>query len=498
MACVKAIERHVEYRLQASPHEDATMMALRLLIIRSVEMLATVSKKHSKEQSDVSHSSLLLASSLFSEVVDAVRRCTTNLQFASLFLEAGRQVEPSCLVHLFPLPAAGKSLETVTDFSNSVAGRLSACSVIELFTVCVEEGSLAASASALPLMGSRIHARNYCDLLLAKSIEAFIDNTHSTRWKIDTTQEERRIIGDIFRYGLKLEDSGRLEEKMLRDESTKQEESKGLYATLEDPDDIGTLGASSSTVSTETPITKGGQSLICIGGRQSSILNYLVPSIFDDPKEEEEAIRNAATSFIDTQLEPSNLDFLVQPSDDEEDEGLPKSIGNLDVQSVGGLVGDVIVNTLIAPKTDCHWNAISSLARLLLQGGEPNATEVFTRAAESVQLEELGNLVPEGYEGRSMERVVKFLVVEMARCEYSLNEQKARGVVDLVLRLLGRLEDSPLPKANHSFVTPGLLLVGLIAGHVAGRTPMLVGDLQNGHVLLSSYEQALDGNNAVV
>ena len=504
----KAIEYHVENRLKASPNEDAVIMALRLLLIRSVEMLTDVNKKHLKEVSDVTQSSLLLASTLFSEIVDAVRRCTTNLQFASLFLEAGRQIEPSCLAHLFPLPAPGKSLEAFeADTHGAVEGRLSARSVVELFSLCVEEGSYAASVSALPLMGSRIQARNYCDLLLARSIGAFIDNTHSVFSKFDVTEEERRVIGDIFRYGMKLEDSGRLEESILlgeessrreksifRDKATSKEQIHRLNGSFDDSSDFTALEASPSTVSVESQSDTGGHSLICIGGRQSAILSYLVPSMFDDPKNEEEEIRNAANSFIDAELEPTNLDFLVQADDDgETDDGNKrKSVGEFDVQTVGGLVGEVIVNTLLTPKTDRSWKAMASLAALLLPNEDANGVEVYTRAGEMVQLEELAFLVQEEeHNGEGMERVMKFVSIEMRRCESSLNEVQARKMVRLVLKLLSRIEEFPLPKANHSFVMSGLLLIGLIAGHVAGRTPILLADLDDNHVLVKCYGQAV-------
>ena len=85
---------------------------------------------------------------------------------------------------------------------------------------------------------------------------------------------------------------------------------------------------------------------------------------------------------------------------------------------------------------------------------------------------------------------MRFVVLEMGKCESSLDEEQARRLVGLVLQLLGRLEDFPLPKANHSFVMSCLLVVGLIAGHIAGRTPMLLADLDDNHVLVKCYEQS--------
>ena len=47
---LQIIEKHIEHRLATAPNKDAVMMALRLLIFRSVEMLTKIHKKHSIEQ----------------------------------------------------------------------------------------------------------------------------------------------------------------------------------------------------------------------------------------------------------------------------------------------------------------------------------------------------------------------------------------------------------------------------------------------------------------
>ncbi len=190
------------------------MMALRLLIFRSVESLAKIHQKHSIEGSDVSESTLLLSLEVFAVTVDAVRSCTTNLQFASLFLEVGRQIEPSCMSHLFPLPLSGKhaSKSPTPEKGGDRLDKFNARTVVDLFTLCVDEGALAASVSALPLMTSKDQARHYCAELLDEAIDSFVSNTHSRNVRYDKTEEERRVIGDIFRFGMKLEDADLLQE----------------------------------------------------------------------------------------------------------------------------------------------------------------------------------------------------------------------------------------------------------------------------------------------
>ena len=51
--------------MNASPNKDAVTMALRLLILRSIEMLASAAGKHAKENSDKTYSSVSLTTALF-------------------------------------------------------------------------------------------------------------------------------------------------------------------------------------------------------------------------------------------------------------------------------------------------------------------------------------------------------------------------------------------------------------------------------------------------
>lgn len=470
------------FRLQRSPNKDAVLMALRLLIIRSVEMLSNADRKHRKAQSDVTHSVLLLTMALFSEVVDTVRRCTSNLQFASLFLEVGRQIEPSCLAHLFPLPLPGKKSEHVHE--KQALTKSSVRSVLELFSLCIEAGSLAASASALPLLASRIQSRNYCDLLLARSIEAFVKNTDSGECTFDFTEEERRVIGDIFRFGMKLEDAAKIEAQLEKQDSeaeaSKHDEVQASFTT-------DTMDSNSSTPN------QASRNLICMSSRQGSILNYVMPSVFNDEKAEEEAISRAATSFIENNSDFRSLDFLAL-GDDEERELGEDSVSGPDsiLKSVGGLVGDTLLELLRSPKTDCPWKTMFSLARLLIQGENQAAStsEVFVKAVDNAKIQHFDSLVPDCYAGGDdMERLVRFIVVDMAHSGHQLNVFEASLIVDLVLLLLQRLVD--FPPEIHVNITAGLVAVALIAGHVSDRSPALMSTVDQDCFMYRIYERAV-------
>eukprot|EP00980_Cylindrotheca_fusiformis_P001288 scaffold333_cov133-Cylindrotheca_fusiformis.AAC.14 len=486
------IERHIHSRLTTSPNKDAVVMALRLLILRTVEMLAYVHRKDTKEQSDASRSSLLLAMALFSEVVDAVRKCATNLQFASLFLEVGRQVEPSCLVHLFPLPEGRIRMD-------GSLNRTNAKTVVDLFSLCVQEGSLLASASALPLLGSRLQSRNYCDLLMARSIETFVDNTSSSNCKFDRTEEERRVIGDIFRFGIKLEDAAMFEDKLKTAEEKKEScepsdvEEHGNEASMRkrsdsdfSNDDNDKSDSSGSDFSDDSSDGNIEPNALCNIDRSNKMMGVF--SMFSEKKEEEEAIRRSALNFIGSNGAKPSLDFLNVIEEDNDDKN--KSVEK-DLKSMGGLVGGALVELLLSPKTDCPWKSMASLSRMLLQETFEVDVSIFSKVAGRIDGDEVDEMIPDLHPdlraGDAMDRFAEFLVTETGQCGNQINESEANTVLNLALFLLQRLEKFRLPR-KQSFVTAGLVTVGLVAACVVGREQELLATLREDCFMSGCYK----------
>jgi hypothetical protein len=519
------------------------MMALRLLILRSVEMLSQVDKKHRKAQSDVSRYNLMLSVALFTEIVNVVRRCTTNLQFASLFLEVGRQIEPSFVAHLFPLPhshsvpadspTARRHSSNVFVEAKDSLDRFNARTVVELFSLCIHEGSLAASASALPLLSSRMLSRKYCGLLLERAMAAFVLNIDSTEVDFDCSLEERRVIGDIFRFAMKMEDAASLEEQMMAQEVQQDEQDVNLLQhyggelvedTMAPPvlsDDRGDGTHSTDDSDSEYYDQKASRrSLICVGGggtRQSSILNYVIGSIFDEGKDEsEDAIRRAASSFIDSKRDLASMDFLnfgaseasatddsfdsnssteddVSHESSDEDSSPQKSPhqrmdSDNNVKSVAELVANVMMELLKTPTIDHPWKAMASLARLILQQAKDlPPLDAYSTAVRRTNQASLEEVLPTGYEEGQSEQVVRFLVAEIGRCDFQIESpaQEPAWVVDLVLLLLQRL--LLLPTKPSKELMASLVLIGLIAGHVSGRAADLLEPIEKAHDSSSKF-----------
>jgi hypothetical protein len=488
---LQAIETHIQYRLHSSPNEDAVMMALRLLIIRSVEMLSNVHRQLTKQRTDESHLAFLLAGSLFSEVVNAVRQCTTNLQFASLFLEVGRQIEPSCLPYLFPLP-------TKENQESKEESKAEARTVMDLFTLSVNEGSLAASTSALPLLGSKHKARQFCEQLIKESLEHFVKNVASADLvHFDRTEEERRILGDIFRFGIKLEDATGLEEMLAmtpsEDSGQGQDTDWDQTSSEHSEDHIDHSSILSSP-------SQSRRQLMCMSGRRrSSILHYMVPSMFSGSSllEEEEEIKKAANSFIQHEFEDSKSQkrhigtVIISSVADASKEDLDPD--PIQLEGIGAVVGKALVDLLRSSRTRFPWKALLSLARLLLPENHESVQwdTSFKTLLEEVQPEVLDALVPTDFGGKEdMDRIVGFIVVHIGSCGHEIDGTEASLIVDLIVLLLQRLDELPLLDEEDVAITcAGLVVAALVSGNVADRIPDLLSQVDGDCVVRGVYEQ---------
>jgi hypothetical protein len=467
------------------------MMVLRLIVFRSLELISKVHKRHSKDPSDVSKSNIRLSQSLLSAIVDATRRCTSNLQFASLFLEIGRQIEPSNLEYLFPLPLPDnfvKANSTKTYSSDDdVLDNANASSVVDLFTICIDGGSLAASASALPLLTSKAEARFYCGLLLDEAIDNFVNNTDSSKFNFDKTEEERRALGDFFRFGMKLEDAELCEERLAT----------GMDQTND-----------SRSISDEivTPEAKR-RSLICNLNTSSSILNYIVPSSMlgeSEKRRMEDAIKREASTFIKRSLDDPGLDFAMLPPDWDNSFDSPRHANNsTDISSVGGLVGDSLLDLLQSIHTDNNWKAMSAISKMILQEGVevPSSYSLFCDVAEKAHPLDILSLIPDAYDVNNghEDNLTAYIEEEISTCcNQGVTDSDANVIVDLALLLIDRILLLSLVDINdQAAMEIGLVFVIMVAGHVCGRSESIQNILDQDCLLSKCYEQATINSSSV-
>jgi hypothetical protein len=428
---------------------DSTMMALQLLVLRSVEKVSVTTNGDDSQNS---------AKDLFRVVVDFVRHCTTPLQFATLFVEVGRKIEPSYHPHLFPVPIASihGGSSTTTD---------------DLFDLLLENGSVSMPVAALPLFTNRETTRTSCAAIFHRCVDLLdVSHGNGAAMSFDVYKEERRVIGDIFRYGLKLEDP---EDD---DDSASKSSFTADNSTSDDEDQV--RGYSMMC----------GMSRLFGGGRR-----FL--------KTDEQAIVDAASSFIvhgfDEHLVEERL-ALLEPAARTNGTGkhssrveeIPHVVGhNRGSQTVAGVAARYLLAIIFADKTPDRpsgWKMAAETASLLV--GE-SLTGFYTcsrgecmdlvRQLSSTDVKFLLTAQPGRAGG-----LVAFLVRSIQECEQEIDAVQASKVLDLILILLARQEESQ----DFAAEIPGLIVAAVVVAHAADRTTDILTEDSDSQVCTSYLE----------
>ena len=440
-------------------------------------MVAKMHKNHSKKSSEYTNSKLLQSQSLLSSVSDATRRCMSDLQFASIFLEVGRQIEPNNLKHLFPLPSTAELAGFNCSYSTSKAR-----SVIDLFTMCMDEGSLAASASALPLLTSTIQARYYCGLLLDEAIDNFLRNTSASECNFDSTEEERRVLGDFFRFGMKLENAEVYEEKL----TTESKEGKASV----DFTSVDTIDRSSSNLSLAPDSPESNQRrIIC----SSSLLNYIIPSSLQGESKKqrmEDAIRREASSFIERSLEEPVLDFALLPNWDDSF-GAP-NWKSTDVNSVAFLVGEALLDLLRTETSKNNWKVIAAFAKMILQDGVEHSRsyELFIEVANNAQPIDVLAIIPETYDVANgiNENMSSFIEEGIIASCTQISSTDASRIIDMSLLLIERLDLLPLAdNGDQKAIQLALVIIVMVTNHMCERSQHIQALMRQDSLLNECY-----------
>ena len=160
--------------------QDMVVLSLQLIVLRVVERLT----KFSQSRCDVSDSSIYShLSDRLTNIIEIVRCSTVPLQFTVFFITLARQMETSCLPHLFPLPETSEDL----------------CTIAALY------GSIPTSVSTLPILTNNKTTKMKC----TDTFQACIDRLDQILrqplcFDFDICMDEFNSIGEIFRYALKI------------------------------------------------------------------------------------------------------------------------------------------------------------------------------------------------------------------------------------------------------------------------------------------------------
>lgn len=386
--------------------------------------------RKTKENNGDQVNPMSLSASALSDILPMIRKCTSSrLQFASLLLEVGRQLEPSCFSHLFPLPVSGNKAGPSTKMKS--IDKINLHSVLDLFNACVDDGSVSTSVSSLPIIQKDYLSREKSIFILDHCLGLLIKNTCSEdNLFFDFCAEERSTLSDVFRFGVKLEDSG-----------------TGRFLEKEYESDSNTSGSTSDSSDSEEG--NDGQSRRKSYGITCGIFNMFATT--SDP----------ATSKLNSRKGRNihNGGSYQSPSDVS------------DFESFAGAVASVLVE-LVFP-VDCSsveshsWKRLAAIASLLLG---PNKTllprcsaKEFTESAKTMSkdaFQENGNNTD------SVEdRIATLLTRTIVACRSDITVPAAGRILDLSLVLLSRCRTS----SELGSIVPGLLIIGVTAAHISGR-----------------------------
>ena len=426
------------------------------------------------------------------EIVSAAKMIYDDLGFATFFLSIGRQLEPHQFNRIFPLPE-GSPAATAED----------------LFTLSCEHGSLLSALSALPLFschkGSQRSVTKLVYHCLIKIDESF-RSCFSNSAKMSV--EDETFLHQLFWFGVKLEDAiqiGNLhdEEDDGFDCASQSEEDESIFDSSQFSivssstetnigdvtDEFGSAGSdraedTSDTCSDEifeesylsrcqTPKQKPP-----IGIFQRVTKRFLASSgsPINDLSQEEDAIHEAASSFILSGLGESSITR----------HGKVASIYNsVPCTSVAGAVCLFIDHEIVSG--DCEhdmlsygWKAVSLVAHLLQGDRETRAiTSAGTANAKAISrvltIKDFVVAYPPPNDVSDDDDDYCTIVTSLlegitSRCRQQIHSQALNSVFNLVLMILLR-NDTCL---DVKLCRPTLILVGIVSGHLSGRIGELI------------------------
>jgi hypothetical protein len=434
----RTIEQHLICKSKLSGYQDSTITALQILALRWTEKVAKAGKTPQSSPLDNGDNPQLV----LNNIVHVVRAILSPYQFTLFFLELGRQIEPSCFAYLIPLPPG--------------PGQNSGETLMDLFEAALTHGSLVSSVAALPLFSDYAYTQSLCLSIFEYCMNELTKEMSSTQpLAFRKLANERRLVGDVFKYGLRLISQSRESDFDLR-----RVQSEDLEISVNDD-------------SSEDSLEYRQQySLACgifrIFGKKSNT-------------------NMAEKASIASHDEDNNININVNVRTLDESTALVKSnhLGNdsgrpsnrfMNANSVAAVAAHFLL-AVIFPKSATtsryqRWNECCYMARLLV--GESVAGLTLFSATRFT-------LFLEGFRPVDIKRVLQghvqysddedgYLAALLIECGATVLENQASVVLDLILVILAQIQG---PTCDDDFLK--LLLIAMSVGHVSNRT----GELRN-------------------
>mmetsp|Transcript_20400 Transcript_20400/g.30272 ORF Transcript_20400/g.30272 Transcript_20400/m.30272 type:complete len:1520 (+) Transcript_20400:178-4737(+) len=446
---------------------DTSFTALRLLVLRSVETVASVAKTKEKDvkrsNKQENEDQYRLAREFFIRVIALLNDILTPTFFASLLLSVARQLEPSCMKHLFPLPREASAMLTIED----------------LYLQAVEHGSLATSSSSLPLLSTKVSALEECKDILYHCLWKLTSSSESVT-EFDGTREERHLVRDLFRFATQLElmtdaefwsDDVKLNATSIPTAEEKKKIEKAANGRNPQADIIltptkvkrqSTLGVIFNPLFCSRSTTP----LICIGSSKKNRKKKLV--------------YEATGAFVGSGFEEIDYDTLEQNTSMSE-RGAKVS--------VLFLTGKILIR-LCVEDGEGGWTRAANLSRLVL--GDNAIDESGEGILEWFQRLSLQSLAVAAYKllnsaddlnltnPDEMTNVATSFIIQgiHAAQKEKLSTCNGAWLLELVILSLSRLSLADSINVT-SHVAPSLILIATIIGHTTGRMEDMVRGWKN-------------------
>ncbi len=188
----QALIVRLSHNIQQMHSYETTFAGLRAIVSFLTELEAENESQNTREEIETCKFLQKMQAALVRITISAL----FQLQFVSLFLNVGRQLEPHHFHSLFPL-----SLSTKQNVSNQ------SLNLQDLFDMAVADGSFSVPAAALPLFSDRRTVHNLCVNLLHHCISTIFSFSDAHSIQVGYLREEFRSMQQLYCYTVKLEDS---------------------------------------------------------------------------------------------------------------------------------------------------------------------------------------------------------------------------------------------------------------------------------------------------
>ena len=479
--------------LLGTRHLGSSSSALRRITLKVVEMLNSSKAARNKsgtgnldedEQRELELWNM--GKTLMARIVAVAQEVFNEVQFASLFLSIGRQLEPHEFALVFPLPAA----------ESSIAAE-------DLFFYAGARGSLRTAASSLPLFLSHDESHGVVVKLLCHCLRKLDEDCISMGVK--TSREEQSFLHQLFWFGVKLEEaleierSEQLAAEETFEESSYDDDSSSSTADSSSADEDSTvmvnhddLPVSFETLDEEfsydddSEVQERSFLTPCRTPRskrksRTGILRKVVTALFSETEtaptdDAEEDITDAASSFVLSGFEEAMLAERAESYSGLEDYATDGYSGGEESDPVEGLARPSVAGAMctyvrhaaLREDSGRGWDALCAAARIVAGDRSDGA---IGRGCSGRARDVCRGMGAAGVSPGGVRELLTRLDLSLPG---RMRAERCGDVFNLVLILLTSFG----PGDDVGVFAPLLVSVGVVTGVAAGRVDELI-DLES-------------------